>query len=665
MNESAEATAASSDPALPESSNAQQPMQVSADHPVKSPEESQKEEKVVPSDDAAKVSGVSAVTEPSVSASSEAGSSLVATLQADSINAETVAMYSNVASELVNKVNGPIRNQESAENNKFDTSSQPPNSSLSLIMSYDDMSDEESGEETEKEDEPANNFSILRYEHISSGSSSEDDRSSEDENTDAGSSGSENDSDIEIVEEASTRKVEPLVAATSAEAGPKVKERKGNDLRDPLMLDLLPPIEKLSITVPEEDCVPIGKVYSIVDRLLVVESLPETPPLMLDSVIFTREGSPIGQIFDIFGHVKRPFYSIRFNCPDDIKTLNVSIGRVVYCAPKTDHTKYVFTHDLLKEKGSDASWRDDTEVPVNCIEYSDDEAERAAKKKGGKMKTEKEADSPARRRHLSFEQQMNRNNTLRNRAFKRDSQGEARNNWDGGWHNYKKSNPQFQQMSCDPPPPPPRQIQPCVYSNPTVNPMNLVIRPPCFNPVIERPPVGFQPPPSAFQMTPPPWARFEPPPTPPPRGFQGYSNSPPTNGGFQRFEPVQGSGFALSPFSPFTSSPPTSNPFQGFGSPSHYGPPPSGFGPTPRFSSPPPPPIPIQAPPTSRFGPPSSCHPSLPLPPPPFSTNPFPSYHPPKPNNSNNPNNLQPRIPRLPFSSSNNNHPPLFNHPPF
>ncbi|BES91747.1 Gar1/Naf1 RNA Hypothetical protein region [Nesidiocoris tenuis] len=481
---------------------------------------------------------------------------------------EESVMYANVASVLASKVieiNKTARESSEDLQQSKKPSLKRKNDSLSLIMSYEGGSSSSSDEETEKENE-GDQFREHRYQTISISSDSDEDvvevvepvqngeKSSddddEDEETDHGS-GNENNSNSESEAGRGTADGDCSEARSQPD---KAKARRNKALTDPLMLDYLPPIEKLTISVPEEECVPVGKVYSIVDRLVVIESLPNTPPLMLDSVIFTKNGQPIGQIFDIFGHVKRPFYSIRFNKPEEIQSSEVSIGVLVYCAPQTDHTKYVFTKDFVREKGSDASWEHDEEPPPSAMEYSDDEAERAAKQKI-KVKKEKDVDSPARRRHLSFEKLMNRNNTLRNRAFKRDIQGEARGNWDVGWHNYKRSQAPVTlpggAVSYDspPPPPPPRAQQqilgpplPCVFPGSgnrpplgaTVNPMNLVIRPPCFNPVIDRPP----PPPPFIGSPPPPigaptWARFEPPPTPPPRSFASpnYVHSPPPGPG--------------------------------------------------------------------------------------------------------------------------------------
>ncbi|XP_014252663.1 H/ACA ribonucleoprotein complex non-core subunit NAF1 [Cimex lectularius] len=270
-------------------------------------------------------------------------------------------------------------------------------------------------------------FSKPQSSSSSSSETSEDSSSSDDENTSCDFS------DSEVI--------------TQNRLGPN---KKPPMKKDPLELDNLPPIENLQISVKEEECMPIGKVFSIVDRLLVIESFADTPALMLDTILFNRDGQPLGQIYDVFGHIKKPFYSVRFNKNEDIVNAGLEVEKVIYCAPKTEHTKYIFTSQLLKEKGSDASWINNEEPPPQCLDYSDDEQERKAKQKfNNKKKNDddddevilvkvEQGDSPARKRYLSFEEQMNRNNTLRTKAYKRAASSNEKT-WDGGWHNYKRN----------------------------------------------------------------------------------------------------------------------------------------------------------------------------------------------------------------------------------
>uniref|UniRef100_A0A1B6MTW3 H/ACA ribonucleoprotein complex non-core subunit NAF1 n=1 Tax=Graphocephala atropunctata TaxID=36148 RepID=A0A1B6MTW3_9HEMI len=190
-----------------------------------------------------------------------------------------------------------------------------------------------------------------------------------------------------------------------------IKARKELDLED------LPPIKDLKISVPEEDCTPIGKVFQIVDRLVVIQAFKEMPAYNLDTVLFVEGGQPLGRIFDVFGPVTEPYYCVRFNSKDHINEKKICIDQMVYCAPKTKYTNYVFLAQLMKLKGSDASWEDDVEPPEIHLEYSDDEQEQRAKKKRSKNRNRKavfrvdsDPDEPARKRHFDYEKKMNERN---------------------------------------------------------------------------------------------------------------------------------------------------------------------------------------------------------------------------------------------------------------
>lgn len=88
----------------------------------------------------------------------------------------------------------------------------------------------------------------------------------------------------------------------------------------------------------------------------------------------------LGKIFDVFGPVTKPFYAIRFNDSNHIKRFDIKIKEPVYCAPQTEYTSYVMVSQLMKMKGSDASWKHNNEPPPQFLDYSDDEAEKLAKK---------------------------------------------------------------------------------------------------------------------------------------------------------------------------------------------------------------------------------------------------------------------------------------------
>ena len=148
----------------------------------------------------------------------------------------------------------------------------------------------------------------------------------------------------------------------------------------------LPPIEDLHISVPEFECVPLGKISSMVDDLVVVKALPNTPAIDLDSILFLDKGKrPLGKVFDVIGPVASPFYCLRFNSSQHIKDNNVKVDLEVYYAPRTEHTSFVFVEQLRRMKGSDASWKDDVEPHKEHIDYSDDENEKSARRTRKKL----------------------------------------------------------------------------------------------------------------------------------------------------------------------------------------------------------------------------------------------------------------------------------------
>lgn len=109
---------------------------------------------------------------------------------------------------------------------------------------------------------------------------------------------------------------------------------------------------------------------------VVVQSLPNIPAYDLDTVLFLDQGRrPLGHIYDVMGQVTSPHYVVRFNSKEEIDTMSITKDLPVYSAPNSEHTQYVFLKQLMKLRGSDASWKDDNEVPVEFIDFSDDEQE--------------------------------------------------------------------------------------------------------------------------------------------------------------------------------------------------------------------------------------------------------------------------------------------------
>lgn len=61
-----------------------------------------------------------------------------------------------------------------------------------------------------------------------------------------------------------------------------------------LDIDDLPPIDKLQISVAVNELTQLGAVSSIVDRLVIVQSFRNIPPLDIDTVLFSKQGTAIG-----------------------------------------------------------------------------------------------------------------------------------------------------------------------------------------------------------------------------------------------------------------------------------------------------------------------------------------------------------------------------------
>uniref|UniRef100_A0A8C4W8F6 H/ACA ribonucleoprotein complex non-core subunit NAF1 n=1 Tax=Gopherus evgoodei TaxID=1825980 RepID=A0A8C4W8F6_9SAUR len=144
-----------------------------------------------------------------------------------------------------------------------------------------------------------------------------------------------------------------------------------------------PPVEDLTIILPEDvELKPFGTVSSIIEQLVIIESLKGLPPVNEESIIFKGDRHAAGKIYEIFGPVLHPFYVLLFNSPEHIEAKGINIQDTVYFAPSVeDFTQYIFTEKLKQEKGSDASWKHDQEPPPEALDFSDDETERQRKQK--------------------------------------------------------------------------------------------------------------------------------------------------------------------------------------------------------------------------------------------------------------------------------------------
>jgi rRNA processing protein Gar1 len=136
--------------------------------------------------------------------------------------------------------------------------------------------------------------------------------------------------------------------------------------------------------VPEGPLIHIGTVSAIVGSTVVIEGVDTTEEVLdIDTVLLTSERAVIGRIFDTFGPVIKPFYTILFNNADEIKKTEVKVGiNVLTIKPLSK----VCLIKNINQKGTDASNLYDEEVTDNEMEFSDDEKEMQfkTKKKGAK-----------------------------------------------------------------------------------------------------------------------------------------------------------------------------------------------------------------------------------------------------------------------------------------
>ena len=129
--------------------------------------------------------------------------------------------------------------------------------------------------------------------------------------------------------------------------------------KDEITIDDLPPFDRLNISLESSvKLVKIGQVKSIVDnKLVVIQSVPsdetkfESQPLDEDTILFDSNRKALGKIYETFGPVANPFYSLRFNL-NEIKEeqLNVSVDAFIFYAPESDKfTKFVFNVEELRK----------------------------------------------------------------------------------------------------------------------------------------------------------------------------------------------------------------------------------------------------------------------------------------------------------------------------
>ena len=83
-------------------------------------------------------------------------------------------------------------------------------------------------------------------------------------------------------------------------------------------------------SVPEKEPIyAIGIVDKIIDRLVVIHSFKDMEAALdEDTVMLLEDRSVIGKIYETFGPVPQPYYSVRFNSDDEIKEKGIILGNL-------------------------------------------------------------------------------------------------------------------------------------------------------------------------------------------------------------------------------------------------------------------------------------------------------------------------------------------------
>ncbi|KAG8685252.1 hypothetical protein FRC11_010872, partial [Ceratobasidium sp. 423] len=140
---------------------------------------------------------------------------------------------------------------------------------------------------------------------------------------------------------------------------------------------LLPEVKAPEFTVvPPEDVLElIGEVMTIIDSVVVIRGYTSGVDRVLDtdSPLVFEDRNVFGVVFETFGAVKQPLYSVRFPSASAIDKDIIRIGRQVFHVPT--RSNFVFTNEIVRIKGSDASNLHDEEVGEDQLDFSDDEAE--------------------------------------------------------------------------------------------------------------------------------------------------------------------------------------------------------------------------------------------------------------------------------------------------
>jgi H/ACA ribonucleoprotein complex non-core subunit NAF1 len=122
------------------------------------------------------------------------------------------------------------------------------------------------------------------------------------------------------------------------------------------------------INVPEDAHIePLGQVHEVVNANVIIKANTDGSYKVLDegSVVLLQDRFVLGAVFETFGRVEQPMYTIRFESAQNIDREKILPGVQVFYAP--DFSKFVLRQALVGVKGSDASNMHDEEVAEEVL----------------------------------------------------------------------------------------------------------------------------------------------------------------------------------------------------------------------------------------------------------------------------------------------------------
>ncbi|KAJ2360603.1 hypothetical protein H4S01_005658 [Coemansia sp. RSA 2610] len=201
-----------------------------------------------------------------------------------------------------------------------------------------------------------------------------------DADTESSETDSSSDSDLDVDSDDETdgkqRNLLQLMEDDEDEDGPSTSTtmKTRNEVLDPE----IPALTVTSVPDSAQLC-PLGAIHSVVDGSVIIQAniSGETHVLDSESMVVFADRTALGMIFDVFGPVARPMYTVRFRKPEDIDRSVCAVGRPVFYALGWAR---MLSTDRLRVKGTDASNEFDEEVADDAMEFSDDEAEASFKR---------------------------------------------------------------------------------------------------------------------------------------------------------------------------------------------------------------------------------------------------------------------------------------------